>query len=110
MLERGVRLLLHTRFVDVIERDGRLAEAIVAGPLGPEALRAHCFVDSTDDGLVAEAAGYAVEKGRAGGRTVRAAYQVPFRCLVPRDGRNLLLHVSAAAPIWPSTRPRRRRR
>ena len=66
LLARGVKLLLHTRFVDVIERDGRLAEAIVAGPSGPEALSARHFVDCTGDGLVAKAAGYAVEKGRAG--------------------------------------------
>ena len=64
LLRRGVKLLLHTRFVDVIERGGRLAEAIVAGPSGPEALRAHHFIDCTGDGLVAKAAGYAVEKGR----------------------------------------------
>ena len=64
LLQRGVKLLLHTRFVDVIERGGRLAEAIVAGPSGPEALRAHHFIDCTGDGLVAKAAGYAVEKGR----------------------------------------------
>ena len=65
LLKRGVKLLLHTRFVDVIERRGRLAEAIVAGASGPEALRARQFIDCTGDGLVAKAAGYAVEKGRA---------------------------------------------
>ena len=48
----------------MIERRGRLAEAIVAGPSGPEALRAHHFIDCTGDGLVAKAAGYAVMKGR----------------------------------------------
>ena len=41
LLQRGVKLLLHTGFVDVIERGGRLAEGSVAGPSGPEALHAH---------------------------------------------------------------------
>ncbi|MCY4376758.1 MAG: FAD-dependent oxidoreductase [Spirochaetaceae bacterium] len=99
MLERGVRLLLHTRFVDVIERDGRLAEAIVAGPSGPEALRAHCFVDSTDDGLVAEAAGIGAPWPPRAAPTLRTSS--PWRCGA---------RWSAAAPTWPSTRPRRRRR
>ena len=49
LLRRGVKLLLHTRFVDVIERDGHLSECIICGKSGPEALRAKQFIDLTDE-------------------------------------------------------------
>ena len=65
LLRRGVKLLLHTGFVDVRESAGHLAECIVCGPSGPEAARARCFIDCTGDGLVAHRAGFATEKGRA---------------------------------------------
>jgi FAD-dependent oxidoreductase family protein len=64
LLRRGVKLLLHTGFVDVRESSGRLSECIVCGPSGPEAVRARCFIDSTGDGLVAHRAGFATAKGR----------------------------------------------
>ena len=64
LLRRGVKLLLHTRFIDVKESNGRLTECIVAGASGPEAVRAKQFIDCTGDGLVAQSAGFATEKGR----------------------------------------------
>ena len=64
LLRRGVKLLLHTRFIDVRESGGRLTECIVAGPSGPEAVRARQFIDCTGDGLVAQRAGFATMKGR----------------------------------------------
>ena len=45
LLRRGVKLLLHTRFVDVRERGGRISECVVSGKSGPEALRAKQFID-----------------------------------------------------------------
>ena len=64
LLRRGVRLLLHTRFVDACVRDGRLSECIVCGKSGPEALRARQFIDCTGEAEVARAAGFTTAKGR----------------------------------------------
>ena len=64
LLGRGVKLLLHTRLVDVCRRDGRISECIVCGKSGPEALRARQFIDCTGEAEVARAAGFATTKGR----------------------------------------------
>jgi len=64
LLRRGAKLLLHTRFVDVCVRDGRIAECIVCGKSGPEALRAKQFIDCTGEAEVARAAGFETRKGR----------------------------------------------
>jgi len=64
LLKRGVKLLLHTRFVDVCEKDGRIQELIVCGKSGPEAVRAKQFIDCTGEADVARAAGFETMKGR----------------------------------------------
>ncbi len=65
LLRRGVKLLLHTRFVDVcVDESGRIGECIVAGKSGPEAIRARQFVDCTGEADVARTAGFATMKGR----------------------------------------------
>ncbi len=65
LLRRQVKLLLHTRFVDVrVGSGGRISECIVCGKSGPEALRARQFIDCTGDADVARTAGFAVMKGR----------------------------------------------
>ncbi|MBN2307556.1 MAG: FAD-dependent oxidoreductase [Candidatus Hydrogenedentes bacterium] len=64
LLKRGVKLLLHTQFADVCEQDGLIAECIVCGPSGPEALRARQFIDCTGEAQVARAAGFETVKGR----------------------------------------------
>lgn len=65
LLRRKVKLLLHTRFVDARVSDGGwIAECIVCGKSGPEALRAKQFIDCTGDADVARMAGFAVMKGR----------------------------------------------
>jgi hypothetical protein len=65
LVRRGVKLLLHTRFVDVrVMEGGRIAECVVCGKSGPEALRAKQFVDCTGEADVARRAGFAVMKGR----------------------------------------------
>ena len=64
LLQRKVKLLLHTRFVDArITDDGRLGECIICGKSGPEAVRARQFIDCTGDGDVARAAGFETVKG-----------------------------------------------
>jgi hypothetical protein len=64
LLKRGVRLLLHTQFVDARVEDGRVTECIVCGASGPEALRARWFVDATGEALLTHAAGFETVKGR----------------------------------------------
>jgi len=64
LLRHDVKLLLHTRFVDVIERNGRLEACVVCGASGPEAVRAEQFIDCTGEGQVAHQAGFATMKGR----------------------------------------------
>lgn len=65
LLRRGVKLLLHTRFVDARADDaGRIGECIVCGKSGPEAIRARTFIDATGEADVARAAGFATVKGR----------------------------------------------
>ena len=64
LLKRGVRLLLHTRFVDVQVKDGRITECLVCGKSGIEAVRAKQFIDCTGDGDVARYAGFETVKGR----------------------------------------------
>jgi hypothetical protein len=64
LLKRHVKPLLHTRFVDVCVKDGRIAECIVCGKSGPEALRARQFIDCTGEADVARMAGFATMKGR----------------------------------------------
>ena len=64
LLRRGVRLLLHTRFVDVNVRDGSIAECLVCGKSGLEAIRAAQFIDCTGEGDVARYAGFETMTGR----------------------------------------------
>ena len=65
LLRRGVKLLLHTRFVDVnVREDGTITECVVCGQSGPEALRAKQFIDCTGEGQVANMAGFETVKGR----------------------------------------------
>jgi len=64
LIRHNVKLLLHTRFVDAVVRDGRVTECIVCGQSGPEALRAKQFIDCTGEGQLAHQAGFESVKGR----------------------------------------------
>ncbi len=66
LLRRGVKLLLHTCFVDARARGGRVREIMVCGPSGPEIIRAKQYVDTTGEALLAHQAGFATVKGRPG--------------------------------------------
>jgi hypothetical protein len=73
LLRRGVKLLLHTRFVDVnVSDDGRIRECIICGKSGPEAVRARQYIDCTGEGDVARYAGFDTVKGGPSG------YQLPM--------------------------------
>lgn len=58
LLRRGVKLLLHSRFVDACVEGGAIKECIVCGPSGPEALRAKQFIDCSGESVLARAAGF----------------------------------------------------
>jgi len=64
LLKAGVKLLLHTQFVDANAGNGGIGECIVCGPSGPEALRAAQYVDCTGEAALAKAAGFETVKGR----------------------------------------------
>jgi hypothetical protein len=64
LVKAGVRLLLHTQFVDAEAKDGRVRECIVCGPSGLEAVRAAQYVDCTGEAALAHAAGFETVKGR----------------------------------------------
>lgn len=66
LLARGVKLLLHTRFVDVIMEESRVAGCVLAGKSGPQGLLARQFVDATGEADLARAAGFETVKGRPG--------------------------------------------
>lgn len=64
LIERKVKLLLHTRFVDVVKENNKITHCIVCGKSGVEAIRAKQFIDCTGEGEVAHAAGAESMKGR----------------------------------------------
>ncbi len=64
LLKRGVKLLLHTRFVDLIMHGNTIAAAIVCGASGSEAVTASHYIDCTGEAQVACRAGFGSMKGR----------------------------------------------
>ncbi|MBF0245887.1 MAG: FAD-dependent oxidoreductase, partial [Planctomycetes bacterium] len=64
LLKRKVKMLLHTRFVDAVVRNGSIEQLIICGQSGPEALQAKVFIDCTGEAQVAHASGFATMKGR----------------------------------------------
>ena len=62
----GVKVLLHTRFVDVVTEGRRITHAVLRGNGGPEALAAKVFVDCTGQAEVTHSAGFSTIKGRDG--------------------------------------------
>ncbi len=63
-LEAGVRLMLHTSFVDTIVEDGAVCGAIVHSKEGLQAIRAATTIDCSADADVAVRAGAAFKQGR----------------------------------------------
>ncbi|HOJ11572.1 MAG TPA: FAD-dependent oxidoreductase, partial [Clostridiales bacterium] len=72
VLKHNVKVLLHTRFVDVICKDGLITECLVCGKSGLEAIRAKQFIDCTGEGELAARAGFSTMKGGESG------YQLPM--------------------------------
>ncbi|MHC4403174.1 MAG: FAD-dependent oxidoreductase [Planctomycetota bacterium] len=88
LIERKVKLLLHTRFVDVMTAGRRITECIVCGHSGPEALRARQFIDATGEADVARAAGCETMKGRPDdGLQLPMSIMFFVRHVDPKDAR-----------------------
>lgn len=64
LLKHGVKILLHTTFVDVQREGGRIEACLVCGASGPEILQAKQFIDCTGDARVTTGAGFPTMKGR----------------------------------------------
>jgi hypothetical protein len=64
LLRHGVRLLLHTRFVDAQRSGDRIAACIVCGASGPEALLAKQYIDCSGEAQLAWTGGFPTVKGR----------------------------------------------
>jgi len=65
LLDRKIKLLLHTRFVDaVLTENGRIDACIICGNSGIEAVRGRQFIDCSGEAVLAHAAGFETMKGR----------------------------------------------
>jgi len=64
LLRYGVKLLLHTQFVDALNSKDRITACLVSGPSGPEGLHAEQYIDCTGEAALVHAAGFATMKGR----------------------------------------------
>ena len=88
LLKRKVKLLLHTRFVDVrVDDKGRIQECIVCGKSGVEALRAKQFIDCTGDGDVARYAGFETAKGGPRGNQLPMSMMYFVRHVDPKHAQ-----------------------
>ncbi|XID90544.1 FAD-dependent oxidoreductase [Paenibacillaceae bacterium WGS1546] len=65
MEEAGVRLFLHSFFLDTIVGDAGVEGALILNKSGTQAIRAKVTIDCSADADVAERAGAKTEKGRA---------------------------------------------
>lgn len=57
LLKYKVKLLLHTKFVDIERKENLLGNALIAGAAGAEGLSAKVYIDASGDAMVAAAAG-----------------------------------------------------
>ena len=96
LLRRGVKLLLHSRFIDIRLREGTIKECIIAGKSGLEAVRASQFVDCTGEADVARFAGFSVMKGRPGD-----GLQLPMTSIWPNGPRGNAIKIKI--PMFDST-------
>ena len=75
MIGSGVKLLLHTTFVDVLRDGRRIKAAVIEGKSGREAVVADVYIDCTGDADLIRRAGLETQSGSADGR-----HQPPSLC------------------------------
>lgn len=73
LLERGVKILFHTRLVDVLAKGNEIKECIICGKSGLEAIRGKIFIDCSGDADLARYAGVSTMKGDE-----KSGYQLPM--------------------------------
>ncbi len=73
LLRRNVKVLLHTRLVDVLVKGNNVTECIICGKSGLEAVRGKIFIDCSGDGDLARYAGVSTIKGDG-----KTGYQLPM--------------------------------
>ena len=73
IVRRKVKVLLHTRLVDVMVKGNSITECIVCGKSGMEAIRGKIFIDCSGDADLARFAGVSTMKGDE-----KTGYQLPM--------------------------------
>ena len=73
LLNRNVKILLHTRLVDVLTKGRNITECIICGKSGMEAVRGKIFIDCSGDANLARYAGFSTMKGDE-----KTGYQLPM--------------------------------
>lgn len=73
LLDRGVKILLHTRLVDVLTKGNDIKECIICGKSGLEAVRGKVYIDCSGDADLARYAGVSTMKGDG-----KTGYQLPM--------------------------------
>lgn len=77
LLKRKVKILLHTRLVDVLVKGNSLKECIICGKSGLEAIKGKIFIDCSGDADLARYAGVSTMKGDG-----KTGYQLPMSKLI----------------------------
>ena len=73
LLKRNVKILLHTRFVDVLVKGNNITQCIICGKTGLEAIEGKVFIDCSGDADLARYAGVSTMKGDG-----ETGYQLPM--------------------------------
>ena len=73
LLKRNVKILLHTRLVDVLVNGNNITECIICGKSGLEAVKGKVFIDCSGDADLARYAGVSTIKGDG-----KTGYQLPM--------------------------------
>lgn len=73
LLRRKVKILLHTRLVDVLVKGNDVTECIICGKSGLEAIKGKVFIDCSGDADLARYAGFSTMKGDG-----KTGYQLPM--------------------------------
>ena len=66
LLRYNVKVLLHSKLVDCVVKDGVIEHVVIAGGSGLEAVRGKIFIDCSGEAVLARAANLQVCKGREG--------------------------------------------
>ncbi len=79
LIRNNVKLLLHTRLIDVITKSRLVSECIIAGKSGIEAVRAKVFIDCSGEGDIARFAGFKTMKGNNKGYSLPMSFMYFIR-------------------------------